>query len=84
MSLEVRAVLICDGCGARIESDVEHRSTYAKSAVWEAQRFATRDGWTTVNRGRWHTETHWCKNCSDKPMKPVPRKRNDLDTSGPE
>lgn len=74
MSLEIRAELICDGCGKRIAGHVEHRSTRAMRSMWECKRIADQAGWTTINRGRFHTQTHWCQECSNKPMKPVPRK----------
>lgn len=75
MSLEIRCDIICDGCGARIQSEVEHRSTQAVAVPWDAQFKAQEAGWLTVNRGRFHTPTHWCPKCCDKPMKPVPRKK---------
>lgn len=75
VSLEIKASLVCDGCGARIDSEVENRATYANSVTWIVRDKAERTGWVTVNRGRYHTPTHWCKECSDKPTKPVPRKR---------
>jgi hypothetical protein len=74
MSLEVQAKLICDGCGAERLSYVEHRSTYANGVVWEVRREAEQNGWRTISRGQYHTPTHYCPACADKPMKPVPRK----------
>ena len=79
MSLEVVASFVCDGCGTQLVSSVEHRATYAKSVVFELKRIAKKRKWTTVNRGRYHTPTHWCPKCSDKPMKPVSRKQTQED-----
>lgn len=76
MSLEIRAAVICDGCGVRIESDIEHRSTRAAEPSWQVKAEAEKRGWVIVSRGRYHTQTHWCKVCSDKPMTPVPRKKS--------
>lgn len=75
MSLEIQAKLICDGCGKVRLSYVEHRATQAPEVVWQVRRTAEQDGWKTINRGRYHTPTHYCPACLDKPMKPVPRER---------
>jgi hypothetical protein len=75
MSLEFQAKLICDGCGAVLLSDIEHRSTRAAHILWPLVKEAEEErGWTSVSRGRSHTKTHWCKECSQKAMKPVSRK----------
>lgn len=76
MSLEVRAKLICDTCGMEIHSSVEHRSTRAMRVVWDVKKKGLNLGWKEINRGRFHTPTHYCPACADKPMKPVPRRNN--------
>jgi hypothetical protein len=77
MSLEIKAVLKCDGgCGEEIASEPEHRKTYAGFVAWRVERVALTKGWITVNRGRYHTPAHYCAKCADKPVKPIPRKKN--------
>ena len=75
MSVEFQATIVCDGCGKRIVSEVEHRSTRVMSAFWDIRHTAREEGWSIISRGRFHTHTHWCKECGDKPMRPVPRKK---------
>ena len=75
MSLEIYAKLICDTCGAEICSDVEHRATWAGCIPKALKDYAQREGWVEVKRGRYHTPTHYCPACADKPARPVPRKK---------
>ena len=75
MSLEIQAKLICDGCGKFHKSAVGHGVTNAKAVAWRVRFRAEQVGWKTINRGRGHTQTHYCPECLDKPMKPVPRKK---------
>ena len=77
MSLEIVAKLICDGDGCDVirMSDVEYKATKAKWIVIDLRRTAEQEGWVTISRGRYHTNTHYCPLCADKPMKPVPRKQ---------
>jgi len=74
MSLEFQAKIICDGCGEVRTSDIEHRSTRAKEVLWDLDYQLKKEGWVTVSRSRFLTRTHFCPQCVDKPMKPVPRK----------
>lgn len=83
MSLEITAVLYCDGCGASIQSYIERRSTHAASVYYALQTEAKQAKWTFINRGGFHTRTHYCPDCADKPMKPVPRQKT-LDPFGVE
>ena len=75
MSLQIQAKLICDGCGEVWVSKTEHRATRAQYVVRNVRGNAEKDGWKTISRGRYHTNTHYCPACVDKPMKPVPRKK---------
>ena len=80
MSLEIVAMLKCDGCGAVLASQAEHRSTHVAMVVPTLRRAAVADGWIVVNRGRYHTPTHYCRACADRPMKPVPRRSVSVDS----
>jgi len=75
MSLEIRVTIICDGCGERINAEPEHRSTSINEPLWEAKQRARLAGWTAISGGRCNPRRHYCKVCSDKAPKPVPRKR---------
>lgn len=75
MSLKIEATIICDTCPATRSAEPEHRLTWVSHMLWELKRDAEKDGWTTINRGMGHTQTHYCPKCIDKPMKPVPRKK---------
>jgi len=74
MSIEIIATMICDTCGAMLVSTPVTAASRAQQAYWEVKREAKRLGWTTISRGRYHTPTHYCRECLDKPMKPVPRR----------
>ena len=74
MSLEAIFTLICDGCGARWTGAQEDRFSHVRRRAQSIRFGAKRDGgWLTLNRGRYLTETHYCPQCRDKPIKPVPR-----------
>lgn len=75
MSLEIIATMTCDTCGETIISEPVVASTRAKQACWQVGIEADRQGWKTINRGRYHTPTHYCRACLDKPMKPVPKRK---------
>lgn len=65
MSYQITAKIICDGCGLFIEGKPEHRATWAKRPLWNAQTQAEKQGWVTLDRGRYHTQKHYCQNCAD-------------------
>ncbi len=73
MSVRIIISLICDGCGLEITPAPEHRTTHAMSPMRDAKILARRDGWTAVSRGRYLPKAHYCKPCSDKSMKTVPK-----------
>ena len=75
MSLEFVGKIICDGCGATLESYTERRSTHAGDVYYALQTAAKVAKWTFINRGGFHTRTHYCLDCADKPMKPVSRQK---------
>ena len=74
MSFEIKAKLICDGCGNTHSSKVMHGASKAQFATRAVWFHASEDGWKEIDRGRGHTRTHYCPKCLDKPMKSVSRK----------
>lgn len=75
--MRIEARMECDGggCDETLRAEPEHRATYAKQTVWNVKTLAENAGWLTVNRGRYHTETHYCPKCADAgTAPPIPRK----------
>lgn len=73
MSIQIVATLTCDGCGAVMVGEPQYKTT-GMVTYWDLKHAARIAGWLTLNRGRYHVPTHYCPECADKPMKPVPRK----------
>lgn len=71
MSVEISISLVCDGCGIKVTPPSEYRTTHIKDPLREARILAGRDGWTSVNRGRFLPKAHYCYQCSDKPIRPI-------------
>lgn len=74
MSLELTAALVCDGCGCRVTTEPEHRSTQSLVPYFEVKILAQRIGWISASRGRYLPKAHYCSACCDKPFKPIPKK----------
>lgn len=66
MSVEVQAKVACDGpnCLAAIRA-TDWRATMAKDCMRRAKRALVSEKWLTINRGRFHTELHYCPLCAD-------------------
>jgi hypothetical protein len=75
MSLEIQAKIICDGCGETRLSEVEFRSTRLAESLWGLEYRLEKDGWMKVRRGKCSPYAHYCPNCTDKPMKRIPRRK---------
>jgi hypothetical protein len=63
VSVEIRAQIICDGCGAKIEGPVQRRTSKGDKSYWACKLMIKREGWITL--GRYGSSRHYCKLCSD-------------------
>jgi hypothetical protein len=81
VSFELKAAVICDGCGERHEAPVETRATAANELTWHLKVWMERNNWMTVNRGRYYTQAHCCPKCADSGVV-LPKARN-RGTKGP-
>ena len=63
MSVEIRAKIICDGCGAAIEGKLQNRTTWGFESYWDAKKEAQRRRWL-INT-RYGTAKHYCQKCAD-------------------
>lgn len=68
VSLEIKATIICDGCGAKLEGKTQTRSTEYQSSYKHVKREWKKLGWI-VNL-RYGPACHYCPACLDKPQKP--------------
>lgn len=75
MSLEIKCDIVCDNCKLTYIGEPVTKATQAHGVVWRTWIKAERDGWVKLNRGRYHVQAHYCPNCADKPMKPIPNKK---------
>ena len=69
MSIEIKAAVICDCCGTRIEGPVCTHSTRGMEGYWDAKRQAEKLHWM-INL-RYGTTRHICNRCADGPQ-PMP------------
>jgi len=69
MSVEIRAKVICDGCGASVEGKIVNKSTYASAAYWDAGDKAKKAKWITCQR--YGPARHYCQACADTAPKKV-------------
>jgi hypothetical protein len=63
MSIEIRARIICDTCGAVIEGPVETSATLGLRTYWRAMDEAKKRHWLTLPRYGKHK--HLCQPCAD-------------------
>lgn len=75
MSIEITLRIVCDNCGRKQPAVEESTPSRVAQSIWSMARGAETEGWMQIRRGGRHTLTHWCPQCADKPMKPVPRKK---------
>lgn len=72
MALEIKARIICDGCGTATGDTTGCRFTDASTPAWTARDNAERAGWMTLNHGHYYPQRHFCATCQDKPLPKLP------------
>ena len=63
MSVEINAVIICDGCGERIQGKTQTRTTRGVESYWDAKDQAKKRRW--VEALRYGASRHYCDKCAD-------------------
>lgn len=66
MSIEIRAKIICDGCGATIEGKLQTRTSQGQDSYWDAKHKAKKARW--VINERYGPAKHYCAKCADGAM----------------
>lgn len=70
MSVEIRAKIICNQCGAEIHGWLQTSTSQGQESYWSACREAKRRHWMFLHR--YGKTKHLCDKCSDgKPSKMV-------------
>lgn len=68
MSIEIKARVVCDGCGLSIDGKTGLSTTCAYESHVDAMVKAERAGWMTLDHGRYYKRRHFCPMCQDKPL----------------
>lgn len=63
MSVEIRAKVICDGCGAVIDGKVSTETTTGMSTYWDCKAQMKQKLWIQANR--YGKAKHYCQSCAD-------------------
>lgn len=63
MSVEIRAKVICDGCGAVIEGMLATETTYGMETWWDCKKKMKQQRWVIAQR--YGKARHFCQPCAD-------------------
>ena len=63
MSVEIRAKIICDGCGAVVEGKIQTRTAHGMESYWSAKKEVMLLRWL-INQ-KYGLPKHYCQKCAD-------------------